>query len=242
MQEHELRYVEIAGDRGSDWLDVLLQIRDGDPKRAAQSFVFEPLPEVDFHQFNWELHHRLQGKEPPDRNGAIVAPPTRGMAGARALSELGEHFAKYTFAAFRHALESVASRKPLILSLDHFTTGEATLPAAEMRNYLRPEWIDRVAGAKSSRVKLVLTLNDREYDDYGIAELDGLFQDVPLGGLPPEQFVELAREFFRYSEFGNQESLSKLIVAYKDFFIDSTWKPSEFQDFYNWIASKRKRG
>ncbi|MDX2034344.1 MAG: CHAT domain-containing protein [Blastocatellia bacterium] len=242
LQDHELRYVEVVSDRGKDWLDVLLQIRDGDPRRAALSFVFAPLPEAAFHQFNWELHHRLQGKEPPERNGATVAPPGRDLPGARPMSELNEHFARHTFASFRGALEQAANGRLLILSLDHFTAGDATLPAPEMRNYLRPEWIDRIAGAKESPVKLVLTLNDKEYDDYGIEELRGLFQDVPLGGLPPEQFVDLAKEFFRYSGFGNQESLANLIVAYKDFFIDAAWKPSEFQEFSDWISRKRKRG
>ncbi|MFN0084763.1 MAG: CHAT domain-containing protein, partial [Blastocatellia bacterium] len=162
QQDHDLRYVEVVSDRGKDWLDVLLQIRDGDPNRAPLSFIFAPLPEEAFRQFNWELHHRLQGKEPPQRpegGAGIVAPPGRALPGARALNELGEHFAKDTVASLHHALEQAAKDRPLILSLDHFTVGDAKLPAPEMRNYLRREWIDHIAGAKESRVKLVLTLN-----------------------------------------------------------------------------------
>ncbi|MFN0087459.1 MAG: hypothetical protein ACKVX9_18865, partial [Blastocatellia bacterium] len=241
QQDHDLRYVEVVSDRGKDWLDVLLQIRDGDPNRAPLSFIFAPLPEEAFRQFNWELHHRLLGKEPPERNGETVAPPGRDLPGARALNELGEHFAKYTFASFHHALEQAAKDRPLILSLDHFTVGDAKLPAPEMRNYLRREWIDHIAGAKESRVKLVLTLNDREYEEYAMEELNGLFHDVPLGGIAPESFEALAKEFFRYSGFGNPEKLAKLIEGYKAAFIDTDWKPSEFQELHDWVSRKWKK-
>jgi len=245
-QGHNMRYVEVAGENGAEWLDVLLQIRSGDEKKAEKgSPIHEPLQSEAFHQFNWALLHRLQGNTPPTWNGERPEPPKKD----RPLGKYNrtEKFEEDTFASFRDALEAAASGQPLILVLDHFTHGTKELSPEHMLKYLRPELIEHVAKGLLPHIRLVLVLREDEFDKYKMKELKGRFHDVELKLLEtkPEEFVNLAQEFFRrrkerLRENAELDNVSKMFIeaAAQG---NKAWMPTELDDLYKTVEKWKKK-
>jgi CHAT domain len=238
-QNHQVRYVPIVDTEGKDWLDVLLQIRDGDSTKR-NSLIHEPLDAAAFADFNWELHHRLQGKdEIPIRNGRTVAPPQKN--GAR-LEGLGEHFARDTFASFRVALQLAAGDQPLVLALDDFTKGDVALPEAHLQKYLIPELLFPLVEEKIIPVKVILILTDREYSLYKIGEslLNGLFQEVELKDIPALEFESLAKEYLRsLSLEATPKEMEIAIEFWKTFRVNGqNWSPIQLKEMHDFIMGK----
>jgi hypothetical protein len=196
-QGHEVRRVEIAGPEGTNWLQVLRQIRDGDPKAAKDTPtpVYKPLPAEAFHEFNWTVNHLLQGRTDPWDNQVC-----EDLYGT--LKITAPNLPALCHEAFRKCLEKAADQKPLFLVLDHFRQGPSILPKEEFA-WLRDELIAKIAaGAISSPpspsfVRIVLVLDDSEYENYQVARLDGQFRDVSLNHLTREEFIELGVQFLR---------------------------------------------
>jgi CHAT domain len=231
-QSHNVRYVPIVDTVGKDWLDVLLQIRDGDPS-LPNSLIHEALDAAAFADFNWELHHRLQGKEEiPLRNGRTIDPPPQ--KNGQRLEDLGEHFAKKTFASFRAALQLAAAGQPLILALDDFTKGDIALPEAHLQKYLIPELLYPLVAEELLPIKLILILTEAEYFLYKIGDsiLKGLFQEVELKDIPAQEFESLAKEYLR--SFPLEIAPDELILAI------NYWKKIKLKE-QNWSPIKLKK-
>lgn len=237
-QGHNVRYVPIVDTKGKDWLDVLLQMRDGDPS-VPNSLIHEPLDAAAFADFNWELHHRLQGKEEiPLRNGRTIDPPPQ-KTGQR-LEDLGEHFARKTFASFRSALQQAAAGQPLILALDDFTKGDVALPEAHLQKYLIPELLFPLVADQLSPVKVILILTEQEYFLYKIGEsnLKGLFHEVELKDFPAQEFEGLAKEYLRSFplEIAPNE-LTQIIEVWKNLKVkEQDWSPTRLKKLYQFIV------
>jgi hypothetical protein len=207
---HQVQYVEVVR-ACSDWLAVLRAIRDGDGTKTG-SLVHGRLDPARFHIFNWELNQRLlHNVVNPDR--PEVATPTDD-----AMASLGEtpseHVIASTFASFREALQVVAEQTPLLLVLDHFSSEREALPAAHFR-YLWEHLIARVGAGEVKNVKVVVVLSKTEKErDYEIlSELERNYAEIPIAGLPPEQFFELGRELFSLL-YSAQQDAQPLIEQY----------------------------
>jgi hypothetical protein len=237
-QCHNVRYVPIVDTVGKDWLDVLLQIRDGDPS-LPNSLIHEPLDAAAFADFNWELHHRLQGKEEiPLRNGRTIDPPPQ--KNGQRLEDLGEHFAKKTFASFRAALQSAAGGQPLILALDDFTKGDIALPEAHLQKYLIPELLYPLVAEQLLPIKVILILTEAEYFLYKMGDsiLKGLFQEVELKDIPAQEFETLAREYLRSFPLEiAPDELTQIIEVWEKLKVKGqNWSPTRLKKLYQFIV------
>jgi CHAT domain len=240
-QNHNVRYIEVVNDKSKDWLDVLLQIRDGDEEERENSTLHEPLNPESFHDFNWELHYRLQGQSPPVREGQVIEPPQRGERVVGNLVSSNRDFVELTFTSFRQSLQSASGGNPLILVLDHFTRGDAVLETASMTEMIN-KLIRPVANGDLKPIKIVLILTKTEYYElYKIEEKlpKPLFPLVELNGIKKEKFDALASEFLQSQNLsGSKEELIEYIQAWKKLFVrNEYWEPARLKKLYKDLAT-----
>ena len=206
LLNHDIRYVEVGGEVTRSWLDVLLQIRDGDDSKNDSLLIHKPLNEQAFHQFNWELEYRFKGQEPPSVWDRTIVPP-RKINIADPNARWTPKFAQDTFDSFQKALIQAAEiNNPLIIVLDHFTKN-AGITESEMINFLIPQLIEpsakhkfrEVVSAKESRsVKFILVLSDTEFQKFKIGDLVSSYYEIPLVLFNPDNAEDIMLEFMRY--------------------------------------------
>jgi hypothetical protein len=242
-QGNNVRYIEVVNDKSKDWLDVLLQIRDGDEDQQLLSPLHEPLKPEAFHNFNWDLRHRLQGNWPSlweGRPDQIINPaPQKGGHTIDDMVNSNKDAVKLTFESFLNALGQAAGGKPLILVLDHFTRGTAALEASSMNELIRKLIIPVISKDEFKLVKIVLVLSRDEYEAlYKIEEKipKQLFYSVELAGLKRDQFEELAAEFLRVAVKAPPEDIDEIIRSWKGLFVRKDgWVPTELKKLYQHI-------
>lgn len=243
-QDHNVRYIEVVSNQPKDWLDVLLQIRDGDEDEKQFSPLHEPLNPEAFRLFNWELNHRLQGATPPvweGRPDQIIDPPQKGNRKVDDLTSSNKDFVKLTFDSFRQALQQAAGDKPLILVLDHFTRTPFSLEPASMTAMIR-ELINPVAAGKLKPVKLVMIMTDDEFfRDYKIEDtLKAPFVEVPVSLLEDDKFDELATEFLKLHGPEQLDEIGRFVIKQRAANIKQ-WKPTELKDLYELCQMIRQK-
>lgn len=213
-QGHDVRYVEVASLKSPKWLDVLMQIQKGDPKKDAVGklpLIYRPLDPKAFNQFNHELPYRLRNEMPEPWKERDVPPPED--LNTDELDNLPETTVKEIFKSFCKALVAAAEpNNPLIIVLDKFISGEQNVTEPHMNKFLLPYLFEEAAernlksrdGDITRSVKLVLVLNDQELKFYTNndpkAKLNLLRRssyEVHLEGIPDVDFGKVAMEFFR---------------------------------------------
>jgi len=205
LLNNDIRYVEVGGMETKTWLDVILQIRDGDDTKNSSLLINKPLKRAAFHKFNWELEHRLTGKEPPNVwDGTVVEP--RKIKLSDPAANWPPNFEKNTLESFRQAIIQAAEiNNPLIIVLDHFTKN-AGITVPEMEHYLIPfliapaarrQFREVLSETESHSVKFVLVLNDDEFEKFKIGELVSGPYEVEAPLFKPEKFAELLAEYLR---------------------------------------------
>jgi hypothetical protein len=126
-----------------------------------------------------------------------------------------EDMIRSTFAGFREALQRAAEPLPLLLVLDHFSSEREGLPAAHFK-YLWEHLIARIGAGEVKNVKMVVVLSKTEKErDYGnLSDLEQNYAEIPIGGLPREQFAELGRELYSLVYPGTKEGAQPIIDRY----------------------------
>ncbi|MEO8449265.1 MAG: CHAT domain-containing protein [Gemmatimonadota bacterium] len=179
-----VRYLEIYGGSGKNFLDILRQIRDGESDGTDPTkYLHEGLPPELFRRFNWELNNRIDTGQPgewkPEDHPAVIpdkeAPPK--ASGEQRLEEP-------VCASFHAALQEVAKKQQVILVFDRFTgpNGERLLPKEDF-DQLVAHLFQPIAADADSSIKLVFCMNQAESTDYNLGPLKGEFTrsyDLPV--------------------------------------------------------------
>jgi hypothetical protein len=200
LQNHNIRYVEASGTESKTWLDLLLQIRDGDDTKKSSHIIHEQLKEAAFHRFDWELEHRFAGNEPPNIwDGAIVK---------RRKIKLGDPNAKWTptfiedtFKSFRQAIVQAAEvNNPLIIVLDHFIKDDKDYVVKYLLPYLiepaakkELREVDSTGGIRA--VKFILVFREDEFVNFDVKNSISSYHEVSLDSFNPKTFIELFTEY-----------------------------------------------
>jgi CHAT domain-containing protein len=205
LLNHDIRYVEIGGAETQTWLDILLQIRDGDPNKK-NSLIHQPLSASAFYRFNWELEHRFKGEKPPTEfDNRVVAAKKIKLGDPNA--KWAPNFEVETFESFQRAIIQAAEiNNPLIIVLDHFTKG-AGIVDTDMPNWLIPNLVvpaatqkfrEQVSAIEMRSVKFVLILTEKEFNTFKFDDLVKSYHLVPVTPVKLCDVKDVALEYMRY--------------------------------------------
>ena len=206
LLNHDIRYVEIGGQETQSWLDVLLQIRDGDPNKK-DSLIHQPLSESAFYRFNWDLEHRFKGEPPPTEFDNRVVPPKKIKLGDP-LARWRPDFEQETFESFRRAIIQAAEiNNPLIIVLDHFTKGGKGISEQDMTDRFIPNLVvpaalqkfrEKISAKEMRSVKFVLVLTEKEFELFKFGDLVKNYHLVPVTPVKSADAKEVMLEYMRY--------------------------------------------
>jgi hypothetical protein len=186
LRGRQVRYVQL--DRGTtlDFLGVLRAIRDG--SADAGSPLQAPLPAEAFWAFNYELNELLGGHPDPVYEPGM-GPVADAMEPFR--PEAGD-VVERVCDAFGIALRTAAGGQQLVIALDQVEGVERSSFQNVCRYLLR-----RIAqGEDLAPVQAVVALTEDQYGSLMPDDLKALLRPIPVPGIPAEEFVPLAREFF----------------------------------------------
>jgi hypothetical protein len=200
---NDVRYVEVGGDKGKTWLDVLLQIRHGDDVKQHSSLIYEPLNESAFSQFYWELENRYRATEPPLWEGQpVTVKDDYKLADPNA--NWSPSFHVETVPSFKQSIVQAAEiNKPLIIVLDHFPDNlEDDMKKQLIPGLIRPaalgELTRSVDEGQVRTVKLIVVLTPEQFRNFDIEMLTGGARcDVPVEYLDWTTFADVATEYLR---------------------------------------------
>ena len=205
LLNHDIRYVEIGGEETQTWLDVLLQIRDGDPNKK-DSLIHQPLSASAFYRFNWELEHRFKGEKPPAEFDNRVVNGRKIKLGDSA-ARWRPDFEADTFESFRQAIIQAAEiNNPLIIVLDHFTKGKG-ISETDMTKQFIPNLVakaatqkfrEQVSETEMKSVKFILVLTEKEFNLFKFDELVKSYHLVPVTPVKLADAKEVMLEYMRY--------------------------------------------
>lgn len=204
LLNHDIRYVEVGGLESRTWLDVLLQIRDGNDSKSGSLLIHRELRKSAFDKFNWELKHRFKGDEPPIWDGFPVKPEKFKVADPQA--NWTPTYVEKTFESFRQAIvQASETDKPLIIVLDHFIK-PLGITEADMKLLIthliepiaRGELREKISENESRTVKFVLIFTEEEFKLFNIEGSISSSHDVSTSSLTTDTFVELFSEYIQY--------------------------------------------
>ena len=239
LLNHDIRYVEVGGKETQSWLDVLLQIRDGDPTKK-DSLIHQPLSESAFYRFNWELEHRFKGEKPPPEFEQQVVAPRKIKLGDPA-ARWRPDFEADTFESFRQAIIQAAEiNNPLIIVLDHFTKG-AGISDSDMTEQFIPNLVakaatqkfrEQVSETEMRSVKFILVLTEKEFNRFKFDELVKSYHLVPVTPVKLADAKEVMLEYMRYCLDLKDEERKNLADALWPLLKDTQeWTPKSLLKF-----------
>ena len=212
----DVRYVLVGGDLKIDWLDFLLQIRDGD-NSVPNSIIRNPLDEKAFYPFNWGLVHRTNTKE-TEWDGTPISAKRENLGEK---GELTDDFIERTFRSFRQSLvKSAEFNKPLLIVFDDFPKDDFGGFQTQMK-FIIENLITQVSNGLTEEneqgeirsVKFMLVLRDNEFERFGLSKI-GRFADVSLNYFNKEEFETCLTEYIRYKKPNiTNEQIQKVIEA-----------------------------
>ncbi len=217
----DVRYVPVSGDETLDWLDFLLQIRDGD-KSSPGSAIRTPLNEEAFYQFNWELIHRTNLSEPPEWD---KKPIKANIDDLGEKSDWTQDFIDKTFTSFRRSLlQSAENDKPLVIVFDDFPQNakKKEFFKDKLIKYIIPNLIVPISNnnlrEKNTNgervVKFIFILQDErdkndpdnlnqrysELEYFNLDTLKGKFTDFWLNQVSFDELISCLSEYSRYDD------------------------------------------
>ncbi|WP_437840057.1 CHAT domain-containing protein [Sorangium sp. So ce1153] len=218
LRDRRVRYVDLDGQESHGFLSFLHRLR-GDEGDDTSSPIREPLPEPAFRRFLFELNHLLDGKEPPASDLPLTGPVD--IDPTRRLQRGAENSIPRIFLSFRNALEQAAKDEPLLIVIDHLRW----VFREDFKKYIKPLLLKPIMEGRVRNVRVVVAVRESDFEDF---DLDSLVPGhaanehvVRVLAFRPEEFLDLAREFCRYNNFGEQ---TNLLAAYGSQLTDS-WKP-----------------
>jgi hypothetical protein len=204
---YDVHYVDVAESEPKEHLDVLRQILDAKPARAA-----EPLPRELLWKFDWDVYHLATNASRVKWDGK---PFTMEKIDVNRLNT--NDWVDKVFEAFHAALGQAAERRRLVIVLDQFRRGESSpvIPNELMRDWLWPRLFLPVKKGQLKNVRMVLVMRTEDCDFYGMADKILPKDWVTLAAIPPKEYPKYARELFWYADLEN-EDLRKLIGILKE--------------------------
>jgi hypothetical protein len=191
---HNVQYVEIADERAKNVIDVLVDILTSGPTCAVAPIA----PEI-LYEFKWDVTQILtrgavtpwdgnpiEGPVPFDPDAVMADDPMRAI-----------------FAAFWKALKAASAKRPLLIVLDQFRTGEKdslALAPNLLRDMLWPHWLEPLEDGALPDVGVVLVLRTRDArDEYGLQRLVRSEAWLAVSDFPRNDFKDLAEELLGYA-------------------------------------------
>lgn len=183
-----IRYVTHRPPGATNFLELLRQIRDGEPpplpgaSPIPHELLHGPLPSRHFHRCHRLVNHVLQhGRAPDDLEDPRPGLDTGADAPASSVPDLllplrplGENVLSTLCAAFLDALESVVRETPLLLAFDLLTAPDGTRPLDPkhleivLRRVLLP--IARHPDLVG-RLRLLFVVNNDDLHHYRLAQM-----------------------------------------------------------------------
>ena len=217
LKQYTVSYIELNGLQSLNFLEVLRCIRDGDPGRY--SMISRPLDKDAFHPFNREVNRRL-GTCPAAEVNGVVTDEDAGLPLQPGSENLIEDIAK----AFRASLVQSAGERPLVLVLDHFKN----FSSEEFKEFLWPHLIEYIARQKLPSVRMVLIMDESEYQTFELWKNAGMFEEVVVQNFHKGDFTNLARELLYCCGMLNDKSMALIDDCQKMLDDKPSFEPSMF--------------